>query len=660
MELTTKGPRLTDEEFFCNCLNLEYSGMDQVKREVESGNFTGAKQAFASYVKQNLKPERLFSIPYEKPENLYKLPDESDEAACERIKNHVLVSVGYPCDFGKENRIDWYANPTYNHYREWTWQLNRHHEMKLLAHEYRKTGNTEYARLAAWLFKSWVEQALCPGDVHGTETDCWRTIECGIRMGANWPYILHSFYRTDAFDGEILTDWYKSVWEHARRLYDHRTHGNWLIMEMNGLAQIGILYPEFKEAKEWLKSAFQSLLEELDKQIYPDGFQYELSTGYHDVVINNYQRLIEVADAYEVLVPAEMREKLLNACEIDIRLMMPDGTLPNINDGSRRSSKELLTPKMRILPGSEALRWVVSDRTEGKAPDYLSVALPYSGFFVMRNGWSADSVWALLDAAPFGRGHQHEDKLSLLIYAGGKLLLTEGGNYAYDDSEMRKYVLSTRSHNTVRVDGKDQNRRKRYEWKDEDIRKEADMKWKIGRETDYAEGNYREGYGDDEDFSVSHNRCVYFVKNPSGGLTPFFIVVDRLSSERSHSYEVLWHLDSENAVLTEAGVDTSDAAVLVSGHDCALEVIRGQETPEWQGFVATGTAQGAYRPVNCITATAQAEDCRIVTVIYPHAGKENPLKRVAAGGNIGDTGVELTLSDGRVLRFDEREMKERE
>ena len=35
-------------------------------------------------------------------------------------------------------------------------------------------------------------------------------------------------------------------------------------------------------------------------------------------------------------------------------------------------------------------------------------------------------------------------------------------NYAYDTSEMRKYVLSTRAHNTIRIDGKDQNTRRSW------------------------------------------------------------------------------------------------------------------------------------------------------------------------------------------------------
>ena len=93
---------------------------------------------------------------------------------------------------------------------------------------------------------------------------------------------------------DVLVDWYKSVWEHGWRLrHFHRT-GNWLIMEMNGLAQIGLLYPQFVDAPAWKAYAFERLTEELDVQVYPDGFQIELSTGYHQVDILNYQWLIDV------------------------------------------------------------------------------------------------------------------------------------------------------------------------------------------------------------------------------------------------------------------------------------------------------------------------------------------------------------------------------
>ena len=195
MDEMRTGPLLSDKQFFFNCLNLEYRGMESVKDCVRVGNLSGARKAMAEYIRNSLEPDRFFQIPYEIPENMYKYPGESDTNACERICDHTLISVGVPHSYGREQPIDWQINPTYNGYREWPWQLNRHNELKLLAHEYRNTKEKRLAEAAAELFTSWGRQAVYPGDCAGYKTDCWRTIECGIRMGANWPYVLFSFYK---------------------------------------------------------------------------------------------------------------------------------------------------------------------------------------------------------------------------------------------------------------------------------------------------------------------------------------------------------------------------------------------------------------------------------------------------------------------------------
>ena len=650
---------MNEMKFFRECLNLDYQGMETVKAAVNAGDYEEAKRRFASYIRETLDPERFFSVPYEEPENAYLLPGETVHEACERVVNDdVMVAVGIPCDFKEEKEINWSANPTCNQYEEWTWQLNRHPEFKMLAHEYRLTGDERYAGKVARLFASWYHQAPYPGDVSGYDTRCWRTIECGIRMGANWPYALFSFYRTEAFTDQVLIDWYSSVWEHGRRMYRNRTHGNWLIMEMNGLAQIGILYPQFQQSGIWLETAFDCLEKELDRQVYPDGFQYELSTIYHEVVVNNYQRVIEMAKAFDVPVPETMVKKLVRSCQIDVKLMMPDGRIPNINDGNWFSSKLLLERKQRILPGIPELLWVLSDGRGGKKPEYESLALPYSGFMVMRNGWDRDSTWALFDGGPFGRGHQHEDKLSVLVYAGHKVLVTEGGNYAYDDSRMREYVLSTRAHNTVMVDGMGQNRRRDYRWEEADILKKADLFWHAGENFDYAESRYNEGYGPDVDKSIIHHRCIYFVKRTAEGLSPFFIVVDRLTSEKKHHYQVLWHVDSEDPVISSSGAALREINVCMSGRELRLDVIRAQKEPEWQGFVSLGQQQGEYVPVNCIVAEIAGDNERVVTVLAPHKAGYNQVLSVEAGMAVEDDLVIIHLTDGRKLVFHEKNMKQ--
>ncbi len=648
------GPMVSDEQFFQVCLDLERDDLKEVRVEAEKKDYKKARHAFAEHVRESLKPERFFTIPFEWPENIFFYPGETEEEIADRVCTGELISCGTPCKF--QGKVDWFSNPTYNKYAEWTWQLSRHNEWKILAHMYRKTGNEKYAKTCADLFESWVKQAVRPDDTEGFQTLCWRTIECGIRMGANWPYVLHSFYTSEAFTDDILVDWYKSVYEHAVRLKDHHMSGNWLIMEMNGLAHISILYEEFKQAKEWRNFAFAMLGEELKKQIYPDGFQYELSTGYHDVVINNFQRLIRTAQAYEVNVPEEFYQVLEKAAQINVKLMMPSGQVPDINDGNWKQAADLLEPKMELFPDNTVFQWVVSKGKQGEKPSFTSCVLPYSGFAVMRTGWKKEDTWGLLDCAPFGRGHQHEDKLSFLMYAGGKLLLTEGGNYAYDTSKMREYVLSSASHNTILVDGMGQNRRKNYVWKDEDIKKKADMQYSLTDDVDYAKAEYTEGYGDDVDRSVEHCREVYFMKRIEE-TKPFFIVVDRIKADKEHTYELLWHLNEDWAQLQKKMTVTKNLTVFTAEDIPEWELIIGQEDPQWQGFVATASIQGCYRPVPTLSQKIKGKEVRIVTVFYPESGWGCPMEEVMASNDPKDGTIIIRMKGKRELYLDEKQLR---
>jgi hypothetical protein len=50
---------------------------------------------------------------------------------------------------------------------------------------------------------------------------------------------------------------------------------------------------------------------------------------------------------------------------------------------------------------------------------------------VLRSGWDADALYAMLEAAPFGYGHQHEDALTFELFAYGQPLLGAMGRYTY-------------------------------------------------------------------------------------------------------------------------------------------------------------------------------------------------------------------------------------
>jgi len=661
-----QGPRLTDAEFFGQCLDTSRPGLEGIPAAVAQGDYAAARRLFAAEVRSSLEPRRLFSIERSFHGGGHGLPGESVAEAAERILTLHLVSTGFPHQFRDE--VDWFANPTPNEYREWTWQLSRHPEWAVLGQRYLETGDERFAEGFVRLFRSWVRQvAVEPLDAVSHETRAWRTIECGIRMGGSWPWALHSFIRSPHLTDDVLVDWFKTVWEHGWRLrHVHHTH-NWLIMEQNGLAQIGILYPQFAAAGEWLRFAFEVLVREVETQVYPGGMQYELSTGYHQVNIHNYEWLWDVARAYDVPVPDAFRAVLERMHEANIKLMMPDGRLPDVNDGGWVDVPALLRQSQRHYPERRDFRWAASRGAEGRAPAYTSVAMPNAGLFALRSGWEDDAVYGFFDGGPFGHAHQHEDKLSLLVHAHGRLLLTEAGNYAYDTSQMRRYVLSTRAHNTVRVDGQDQNRRGAYDNAvPPALDRPAGAHWRSAPDCDVVEAEYDEGYGKGAALRVVHRRKVLFLKTGiADTLGPCFLVVDRLlpDDDDSHEIQVLWHLntgmpaverDSASGGVAAYSTDAGLANLLVAPaavSDLQVEVVSGQTEPEWQGWHAAGKAE-PIPTVVCRWSLSGAG--RLVTLLWPlRPGAEPSAVHVEAGEAVGNTDIRLQLSDGECLELDE-------
>ena len=215
------------------------------------------------------------------------------------------------------------------------------------------------------------------------------------------------------------------------------------------------------------------------------------------------------------------------------KLVRPDGRLPDINDGGSPEVSKLMGIGLHYFPNDgELLAFRDGKEREKYVPK--TEVLPYSGMVVMRDGFERDGMWAFFESAPFGKSHQHEDKLNFLLYAYGKNMLDDSGNFAYDNSDMRKYILSTRSHNTGLVDGMGQNRRKNYRWQREDIGKLSDLSVKDEDSVTVASGSYREGYGP-ELLPVTHTRTVRFYRNGIGGSDPFFLLLDGFSAEDGRS-----------------------------------------------------------------------------------------------------------------------------
>lgn len=574
--------------------------------------------------------------------------DTPNVASADRIMEHVYGGhhLGEDIDW-ETNRYD-PKDPAFT--KEWTYGLNRFRHWRTLGRAYWQTGDEKYAKEWIAQMHDWVEDN--PYLLYGTgnNTLTWRTIEAGIRCSTTWPDSLYYFLGSPSLQSDDLVTFLKSWIEHGRHLMritlEHPEHGgNWVTMECNGLGHLGILFPECSEARAWLETAVSRLAMELDRQVYPDGAQKELTSGYHQVARRNFVDLYKIAHHNRVKMPEEYLARLERMYAYNLKAMTPEGRLPPLNDAGYTSVVASLEEGAELFDRPD-FRWAATGGMQGEPPQCDSVAFPYAGQYVMRSGWEADDRYLLFESGPFGIGHQHEDKLSMFIYALGRVLLTEAGTHSYDASKYRRYVLGTWAHNTILVDGQQQHRSGLRDTYATDT--PLDNLWIHNDVFDAADGVYSNGYGRTHSIDVKHERTVVFVR------PDYWIVVDRLHSEGEHEYDILWHLNHDRAkrdpkTLAAWGADQDLANLMVTpvpAEGLTLEIVKGRDEPVL-GFAPASRKE----PIPVLNYKLRAKGAvRLAWVLSPYRGAR-PEVLATAEDRDGGTVVTVTHAKGSDLVY---------
>ena len=615
--------RLSDKDFFEKVIDRNIPELDNANKLFSAGKQTEAETAFANYIKQIFPDGRISSFPRPWLESYGNI---SEEEFAEEILEGYVCSVGYKYQF-KDGIIDWEYNPTFNNYVEFTYHLQYHTEMLILAWVYERTGDEKYAARFDYMINSWIDQAECPDDLGGGLSLLWRTLEAGLRMGTRWPTFINTFVHSPSVPDRTWVNIFKSIWEHGYRLIKNNTqrgHNNWIITEMVGLATMGVCYPFMNDSDNWLDFALRVLKEEVNSQIYPDGMQIELTTGYHGGIISNFMRAKHLLETYGREAPPEFAERVRLMYSMYVKLCKPNLKTPGLNDGSEADVPQAMNRAISYFPNDESFRYFATGRKDGMPPPYTSIALQYGGFAVMRTDWSKNAIWAFLDAGPEGQAHIHEDKLAFQLYAYGTDMLADTGTYAYDTSDMRRYVIGTRSHSTGLVDGKHQNRIKTHRRGLPEIIK-ADFSYAFGDEYEIAEGYYDQGYGE-ELIDVMHTRRVVFFKKGLGVLPPFFILLDRFDSRdgEEHNCEVSFQLPHVPVSAFEHSVNISykNKATLKMISDCYPKIQIGQYAPEFIGWQPIhNPEEHEHSPSPVVSFTKRGACAKFATLLIPSDGE---------------------------------------
>ena len=368
------------------------------------------------------------------------------------------------------------------------WELSRCHHLVLLAQTALLTGESKYSSECVAQMTSWIA-ANSPG--YGVNWAC--PMEVAIRA-VNWLWALAFIAESPAVSDAWLTEVLAMLVSHGRYLManlevrDDGVTTNHFLADVVGLLYLGLCLKEVREAEQWQAFAIPALIQEMERQVLPDGVHYESSLSYHRLVTEMFLSSATLCQRHGVELGPAFCGRLAKMCDFVQGYTKPSGLAPQIGDGDNgrlhiltgyarrdvRDHRHLLAVggvffdrhDWGVASGSSwveglwfgGIRKNIGARGETAAP-YRSVAFCEGGLYILR----AREDYVLFNCNPPGtRGvgtHKHNDLLSLEMHLGGEDILVDPGCFLYT-SDLRAYnrFRSTAYHSTVMVDQAEQNR----------------------------------------------------------------------------------------------------------------------------------------------------------------------------------------------------------
>lgn len=509
--------------------------------------------------------------------------------------NHIFVGQkAYPSYFCGDD-INWNSRPVPD--KEWVWQLNRMYFWGSMGKVYTATGDERYA-------KEWCKQLVDWTIKNPRDEDhkyAWRSIEAGER-GHGWAALFFRFIHSENFTPEVLVAFMNSCYEHAEYLMtSYRSGSNWSLIEAEGLAFIAFAFPEFKNSEKWKTEAIRRLSIEINKQVFADGHQKELSMGYHIGSIGWFYRTFELAklNGAEDAFPKSFIKKIEKMCEVPMKMILPDGTSAQFGDSWAGATGQYANKFMKWseLFNRDDFLFMASGGEKGHMPDKTAFALNNSGIYSLRSGWDKNAICMVLKCGPDGGWHSQPDNGTFTLYAGGRALMPDSGCYIYSgDPKGRAWFRQTKVHQTMTLNGENTKYTPKL------------LKWEPGSNLDIL---VVENTSYD---NLTHRRFVFFVDKR------YFIIVDQAIGTAVGDVDIHFQLAPGNAIF-----DTKNFSVhsdYTEGWNVFVQTIKqkGLELSEEEGKVSFVYSKQENRPAFSyrLKKTSELQTIQFVTVVAPY------------------------------------------
>ena len=366
------------------------------------------------------------------------------------------------------------------------WELSRHHHLTQLAAAYWVTGDEQYAETVDRQLRSWWLRNPFLSGIHWTSG-----IELGIRLISwvwirrlldEWPKVQDLFEQNDECRRQVR-------WHQEYLMAFHSagsSANNHAVAEDAGLLVAACGLPWFEESERWRETASRRLRRHLANNTGADGLNRELASDYHRFVTE----VALVAAAESRAAGHDLGDDVwrLITTSLDAAAALLDvrGRAPRQGDADEGRALVLdggMDPWVVLLSAGAATvgpcDWwpetvptlvgtalgALADREQEREgrPEERPSSFHDAGLVLLRTpADQSPEIWCRCDGGPHGflsiAAHAHADALSLEVRHDGVDILADPGTYCYHgEPEWRHYFRSTKAHNTVCIDGRDQS-----------------------------------------------------------------------------------------------------------------------------------------------------------------------------------------------------------
>ncbi len=438
------------------------------------------------------------------------------------------------------------------------WEPNRFAFVYTLVRAYVATHDEKYPEAFWSLIEDWAQH-----NPPNTGPNWMNGQEIALRLMA-WTFGYFQFNNSPSSTSDRKAKFILLIAAQAERIYKNigyaiSTKSNHTISEAFGLWMAGLLFPELKHAEKYLSLGRKLLEQSAAEQIFPDGSYSMYSLNYHRFILHIYLYMIRLGEINQSPVSSLIYQRVESSLNYLSQLINPEtGEMPayGSNDGALiiplnncdftdyRPLLQLgwcITKKEFLFepgPWDEDVFWLCGEfqltaksaknvKEEKENLRALSAlrgeSFPNGGVYLLRSSNSH----ALIHCADYASRPSHADQLHVDLWIHGHNIAIDAGTYLYSGQPpWRNGLAHTNVHNTVTVDDKDQMTMvSRFTW----------TNWSKGKVLQHTEKLWQ---GEHDGYKpVTHKRTVTSLEGDR------WLVIDNLTSKKSHRYALHWLLN---------------------------------------------------------------------------------------------------------------------